>query len=40
MEDRKKVAEEQKRVEAEKAKADLEAEMRRRREDTNYNPLL
>ena len=40
MEDRKKQAEEQKKAEAEKAKQELEAEMHRRRTDTNYNPLL
>ena len=40
VEDRKKQAEEQKRLEAEKAKAEQAAEMERRRTDTNYNPLL
>ena len=40
MEDRKKIAEEQKAAEVAKAQAELEAEMHRRRTDTNYNPLL
>ena len=40
VDDRKKQAEEQKRMEIEKAKAEQEAEMERRRTDTNYNPLL
>ena len=40
VEERKKQAEEAKRLELEKAKQEQEAEMLRRRTDTNYNPLL
>ena len=40
MDERKKQAEEQKRLEAEKAAAEKAAELHRRRTDTNYNPLL
>ena len=40
VDDRKKQAEEQKKLEAEKLKQEQEEEMERRRTDTNYNPLL